>query len=213
MIKINLLPRVERQRPAAAPTTPRAERRVPSFSGDPWMLGLGGMGVLVLLFAAFGLWRTSARATELQAQIEQEVADSARFSSTIELVNTLQARQDTIQQKIQVIRGVDERRYVWPHLLDEISKSLPAFTWLIQLRSADGPEGPTFTLQGNAGSTQSLTRFMKNLETSPFIRDVTLVTSEQVSEAGLTFQRFTLEARYEHPDPTLIETVPIITVN
>ncbi len=215
MIRVNLLPRVERRPKKAADAAPTAarERRLPQFAGDPWTLGLGGVGLLVLLAAAFGLWRTGGRAEELQAQIQQEVADSARFASTIELVSTFQARQDTIQQKIEVIRGVDERRYVWPHLLDEISRALPAFTWLRELSSAGGPEGPTFSLQGNAGSTQSLTRFMKNLEDSPFIRDVTLVTSEQVTEQGATFQRFTLEARYEQPDPALLETVPIITID
>lgn len=177
------------------------------------MLGLGGAGLLVLLASAFGLWRTGAQAEEVQAQIQTEAADSARLASTIELVRTFQARQDTIQQKIEVIRGVDERRFVWPRLLDEISRSLPAFTWLRELSSADGEAGPTFTLQGNAGSTQSLTRFMTNLEASPFIRDVTLVTSEQVTEQNVTFQRFTLEARYERPDAALLETVPIITIN
>ncbi len=187
--------------------------RLPRFAGDPWMLALGAAGLFVLLFSAYGFWRTGTRQTELQAQIEQELADSARFASTIDLIQTLQARQDTIEQKIQVIRSVDERRYVWPHLLDEISRAVPAYTWLTNLNSTAGEEGPLVTLQGNAGSTQALTRFMKNLEESPFIRDVTLVTSEQVSEGGVTFQRFTLEARYERPDTTVLETVPIITIN
>jgi hypothetical protein len=53
---------------------------------------------------------------------------------------------------------------------------------------------------------------MKNLEESAFIRDVTLVTSEQADEQGRAVHRFTLEARYETPDSSAIETVPLIVV-
>jgi hypothetical protein len=51
---------------------------------------------------------------------------------------------------------------------------------------------------------------MKNLEASPFIRDVTLVTAEQVETDGRTTQKFTLEARYQIPDSSAIQTVPIL---
>jgi hypothetical protein len=65
-------------------------------------------------------------------------------------------------------------------------------------------------VEGAAGSTQALTRFMKNLELSPMIRDVALVTSEQATTAGRTYLKFTLEARYEKPDSSLLEIVPVL---
>lgn len=173
-----------------------------------------GAGVLLLAFLVFGFWRMGARADSLEGQIQQEVADSTRYASTIALVQSLQARQDTITQKIEVIRSVDSRRYVWPHLLDEISLAVPAYTWLTEIQTtaaADSTQvGPSFTIQGNAGSTQALTRFMKNLEASHFIRDVTLITSEQETVEGRTIQRFSLEARYSTPPASEIVTVPIV---
>lgn len=178
------------------------------------MAGAGAL--LFVLLIGFGVWRVGQRRAELEDRIAAEVTDSTRFATTIGLVQALRSRQDTIQQKIGVIREVDQRRYVWPHLLDEISAAVPAFTWLTGIASAeaaDSTAGPlSFTVQGSAGSTQALTRFMKNLEASPFVRDVTLVTSEQAQEAGRAVHRFTLEARYETPDSTAIQTVPIITV-
>lgn len=178
---------------------------------------MAGAGALLFaLLIGFGIWRMGQRRAELEGRIATEVTDSTRFATTIDLVQALRSRQDTIQQKIGVIREVDQRRYVWPHLLDEISASVPAFTWLSGIASAeaaDSAAGPlSFTVQGSAGSTQALTRLMKNLEASPFVRDVTLVTSEQAEEAGRAVHRFTLEARYEMPDSTAIETVPIIRV-
>jgi Tfp pilus assembly protein PilN len=70
--------------------------------------------------------------------------------------------------------------------------------------------GPSFNVEGNAGSTQALTRFMRNLEASPMIRDVALITSEQIDFQGRSVLKFSLEARWEQPDPSLIETVPLL---
>ena len=216
MIEINLLPRSSGRRTTPGRAAALRLPKMPAMQGNPTLLGLGAAGVLIVLLTGFAFWRTGARRADLTIEVEQAVADSARLSSTIELVNTLRARQDTIGQRISVIRDVDERRYVWPHLMDEISKSIPAFTWLTGVSSTEPADslafGPNLTFQGNAASTQALTRFMKNLEASPFIRDVTLVTSEQVSEEGRTFQRFTLEAAYERPDSSLIETIPVVIV-
>lgn len=216
MIEINLAPGAEAGRPSKRRRASVSLPTLPALGADPRTLGIGA-GVLVLLLAiGYMVWNAGQRRTELEAQIRTETADSTRFATTIDLIQSLRARQDTIQQKIGVIREVDRRRYVWPHLLDEISAAVPPFTWLTEIASAEAQDtvlpGLTFTMQGNAGSTQSLTRFMKNLEDSPFVRDVTLVTSEQTEESGRAIHRFTLEAEYETPDESAIETVPIVTI-
>lgn len=219
MIEINLLPAGEKRRPARRAGASPRRAGLPAYSGDPYMLGLGVFALAVFLGLGFLYWRVDARAAEVQAQIETERADSVRFASTIGLVETLRARQDTIEQKIDVIRGVDERRYVWPHLLDEVSRAVPQYTWLTRLAAVDaGPAdttgaGPAFNVEGSAGSTQALTRFMKSLESSPFIQDVTLVTSERAVTEGRSYHRFTLEARYEAPDSSFVETIPVIPVH
>lgn len=215
MIEINLLPSGEARRRQLRRTGGVALPKLPELGGDPWYLGLGAAAALILLLARWSFWSTSSATGRLEAQIAQEVTDSTRFATTIAMLNSLNARQDTIRQKIDVIRAVDTRRYVWPRLLDEVGRSVPAFTWLTRLSSgeaADSLGGPTVTVEGATGSTQALTRLMKNLESSPFIRDVTLVTTEQVVSDGRTYNRFTLEARYETPDSAFIETVPVLVL-
>jgi Tfp pilus assembly protein PilN len=216
VIAINLAPGAEARRPSARGRSSLALPKLPAFGADSRAVTMGAGALLLMLLVGFGIWRMGQKRLELEARVQTEVADSTRFATTIELIQALRTRQDTIQQKIGVIREVDQRRYVWPHLLDEISAAVPAFTWLTQIASTvaeDSTAGPlAFTIQGSAGSTQALTRFMKNLEGSPFVRDVTLVTSEQAEEAGRAVHRFTLEARYETPDTAAIQTIPIITV-
>lgn len=229
MIEINLLPSGEKRR-AVLPGRSASARlpRLPRSPGDPWTAGFALLALVVVLGVGFSFWQGGAREEQLQAELRKETADSTRFAATIDLLSALRARQDTIQQKIEVIRSVDARRYEWPHLLDEISRATPQFTWLTKLTTADAPavapapsdsaappaatQPPSFTLEGNAGSVQALTRFMTGLEESPFIRDVTLVTSEQVTEQGRSFQKFTLEARYEMPDSAFIQTTPVVFI-
>jgi Tfp pilus assembly protein PilN len=234
LIQINLLP-------GGAPKRPAASRGVrtpslPKVGGDPRVAALGAAAFLLLVFAGWSWWSTGNAQAELAVQVEREQEDSVRLARTIALMETLDARRDTIESKIAVIRSVDGRRYVWPHLVDEVSRAVPAYTWLTKLAAGDEapaaapaapppapgdsaagapavppvPEGPSFSLEGGAGSTQALTRFMKQLESSPMIRDVALVTSEQTSVAGRTYLKFTLEGRYEQPDSSLLEIVPVL---
>jgi Tfp pilus assembly protein PilN len=238
LIEINLLPAGEKKRrPAGRSGAARRGPALPKFAGDPYMLGLGLLGAAIFLWLGFSWWRVNTAQAAVESRIETETRDSTRFASTIQLVEAMESRQDTIESKIEVIRGVDERRYIWPHLLDEISRAIPPYTWLTKLAAVETeesaapaqpktaadsaavkaaaeakPEGPAFNLEGNTGSTQALTRFMKSLEASPFIRDVTLVTSEQTTTAGRTYQKFTLEARYETPDSSFVESVPVISI-
>jgi Tfp pilus assembly protein PilN len=236
MIEINLAPGAQSRKSSGRARTGLKMPAMPAFAGDARTGVIGVAGVLLLLVLGFAFWRQGATKSSLETRIEREVTDSTRFATTIGLISALQARQDTIERKIEVIRSVDQRRYVWPHLLDEISRSVPVYTWLTSITSTEEappapqavpadtgaaaeaappprPIGPAFSVQGNSGSTQALTRLMKNLEASPFIREVTLVTSEQAEVEGRAIHRFTLEARYEIPHPSAIQTVPVVITN
>ena len=223
MIEINLLPSGEKRRSPRRAGGGRKVPALPAYSGDPYMAGLGVFALLVFLGLGFLYWRKDTERAEMQVRLDKEVADSTTLTGTIDLVQKLSARQDTIEKKIEVIRSVDERRYVWPHIMDEVSRAIPPYTWLTKLAATedDAPAdtssakrpGPAFNLEGSTGSTQALTRFMKSLEASPFIAGVTLVTSEQTVTAGRSYQKFTLEARWEMPDSSFIETVPMIAID
>jgi Tfp pilus assembly protein PilN len=247
VIEINLLPSGTTRRPAAA-----AARRsgggggpsLPSLGADPRVAGLAGVGVLLLLGGAYWFWNSGQTRDDLAAQVEAAAADSVRLERTIALMKTLDTRRDTIDQKMDVIRQVDTRRYVWPHVMDEVSRATPPYMWLTKLAAVEDeaapapapaaapadsaaadsaaaaaaaaaaapPPGPVFNIEGHSGNAEALTRFMKNLEASPMIRDVSLVTTQQEPVQGRSVFKFTLEARWEEPDSGFIETVPLITV-
>jgi len=66
-----------------------------------------------------------------------------------------------------------------------------------------------FRIVGNTVDLQALTRFMTQLEASPFIQDVQLVKSSLVLVDGKEVTEFQLDAAYQHPDSSMVRTVPV----
>lgn len=210
MIEINLLPGREKRKRGAGgglkmPTSLPPVDRMTAFIAAAWILG-----PLILAFMFLGV--RSQRA-DLATTIEQAVADSVRYGRLIETQAALQARQDTIAQKLFIIQEIDAGRYVWPHILDEISRALPPYTWVesIQHRTTDG-SAPSFTINGRTGSLPALTRFMDALEASPFLRNIELISSEQARVDDETIvNNYVLTGEYQQPPMEMIETVPLFT--
>jgi Tfp pilus assembly protein PilN len=217
LIKVNLLPGGKRGASKGA----RKGIPLPKLSGlggDRWLNGVIVLTVIGLGYAGYLFMGLTAETEELTVALDAAAADSARYAEIVERNEALIARRDSIAERVGIIQGIDQGRYVWPHLLDEVARALPDYTWLtgiVQIGAAQA-HIPDFRIRGRSGNNFALTRFMENLEASPFIRAVQLVTTELVveQEEGMdgvrTVHDFTLEASYELPPPELIETVPLL---
>ncbi len=212
MIEVNRLPG-GKKRPSRGPRISLSLPSLGAFPKDRWVLGSGAVVVVVIAASVFLFLTTRARYAELSVAIEEAVSDSARYADLIQQNDALMARRDSIAQKVAIIQQIDGDRYVWPHILDEVARALPDYTWLTELVQVSLGEELQFRIQGRAGNTFALTRFMENLEASPFIRNVELLSTEQVVEGTGGTNRlvsaFVLEMFYEQPPPEMLETVPL----
>ncbi len=217
MIKVNLLPGGKRSGSGSA----RPKINLPKLKGlggDRWLNGTIVLAALGLGLASYTFVNLEAEREELAVGLEAAAADSARYADLVARNEALIARRDSIAQRVSIIQEIDQGRYIWPHVLDEVARALPDYTWLSSLLQIGGAGSmaPDIRIEGRSGNNFALTRFMENLEASPFIRGVQLITTEQVveSDEGLsgvrTVHDFTLEAAYEVPPPELIETVPLL---
>lgn len=236
MIEINLLPGAARKAKGrgAAFSMAGLVGDLQSSIKDPFLIG----AVASLLLAAAGVggmhFTQSASAATLAGREERAVADSSRFASVLRQRRQAEAKRDSVQRQLDVIKTIDADRFVWPHVMDEISRALPPYTWLKSLSTAapqtppqgaapapaagdsaaapktpSAPEPVRFRLVGNTVDIQALTRFMKLLEASPFIQNVQLARSEMALLDGKEVTEFTLEAQYERPDPSLVASAPV----
>ncbi len=216
MIEVNLLPEGRKKKgPRRGPRWSLPS--LPDFDKlpkDRWILGAVGAGVFALATIGFLFFQVAGVAEELEVRVEEAVQDSTRYADIIEGAERLQARSDSIAQRVAVIQEIDGARYVWPHLLDEVARALPDFTWLMRFTQITPEPDLTFTIEGRAGTYFALTTFMENLETSPFIRGVRLLSSDQVSvevgdEGERSVYEFTLEAARQDPPREILETIPL----
>jgi Tfp pilus assembly protein PilN len=212
LIEVNLLPGGKRR----GRRGPKLSFNLPSFGGgfgDKWVLGAAAVFILLAGYGGFLFWTTSRAAKDLAVGIEAAQADSARYVDEIAQNDLLEAREESILQRADIIQEIDEDRYIWPHILDEVARALPEYTWLTEIVQVSLGGGLQFQIDGRAGNNFAVTQFMENLEASLFISNVDLISAEQVAEntGGLNraVTSFSLEAFFDRPPPELLETVPL----
>jgi len=214
MIEINLLPGAKRKRGAKG-----GGFKLPDFGAlaasikEPWLVAAVVAWALVLALGAPLYVKRSHAIRDLAPVLDKAVRDSTQLASNIIRKHKLEQRRDSLLVEIQVIRDIDRDRYVWPHVIDAITKALPDYTWLDDVAARAG-EGDTlgatsFSISGKTASDQAVTRFMRALEESPFIEGVQLVTTATVTEQGRDVTTFVINAHYQQPSPSILTMEPL----
>lgn len=174
-------------------------RILETFRTDPWNAAMIASFIVVPAAVIF-LWlgqRSEAQA--LQQRLDQALADSAELAEQLALNDSLSERRAQIRSRVRVVRELDQNRYVWPHLLDEISAALPRDAWLDAVKQQAPLPNLQVQVMGIAGTPLVVTDYVRNLERSPYIGQVQIVgTSKQVQE-GVATQSFTLNVSYSRP--------------
>ncbi len=225
MIEINLLPGARKKKSSSS----SASLNVGAVFGDlasklkdPW-LAIAIVGVVIGVAASGAMYVLQGReAAALEEQQRVAVQDSTRYAAVLAQRSAAESQRDSILRQIAVISAIDGDRFIWPHVMDEISRALPTYTWLrsVSQTSSSAPISPEAAAAGNAPrlglrliaytvDIQAVTIFMKNLEASPFLENVTLGVSEQAVTDEKEVTQFTLDMQYSKPDGSAIRTVPL----
>lgn len=211
MIEINLLPGSVKRAPRRG--LPRfggggSKGKLPEF--DRLLVGSIAVAVLAVALVAWLHFSTSARLNDLRADEEAAVRDSARYAVLRTQGDSLRAQLQAISVRMQVIQDLDAGRYVWPHILDEVSRTLPPYVWLVSMTSTLVEGGhPRVSVEGRAGNLLAVSRYMRELESSPFLAGARLISSSQTTIDERTVYSFSLEVGYEEPPADVIQTVPL----
>ncbi|HET7613384.1 MAG TPA: hypothetical protein VFK26_05620, partial [Gemmatimonadaceae bacterium] len=148
MIEINLLPGDGKKKKRAKTSTGVKLDFHPSqwFAGitekitDKYMLGaVGAAGLSGALIVLMFISQT-ARASMLDAHETKAVKDSAQYSAVLNAKAKAEATRDSLYQQIAIIKSIDDSRYLWSHLMYEISSALPQYTWLMEITQTSAPK-------------------------------------------------------------------------
>lgn len=239
MIEINLLPGAAKKSKSRGSFSLKGlTSGVAAKVKDPYLLS--AVAAVFLAAAAVAGMHVTQKSSAVDLGLRETAAmrDSTRYAMILKERRRAEAKRDSVMKQLTIIRSIDDDRYVWPHILDEISRSLPPYTWLKSVQQTSAVvvpaalledqkkadtsaatrekkgEAPTnealrFRVIGNTVDIQALTRFMKLLETSPFLQNVQLAKSELVMLDGKEVTEFQLDAEFERPEKSVITTAPV----
>ena len=229
MIEINLLPGKKKK---AAGGGAGFKLALPDFQGllasikNPWLLTASAASVIVVGGGLLVFITQSTRLKVLDSRLDAVRVEKRRFDAVIAQKRQSEKIRDSLVSQINIIRGIDADRYIWPHVLDQITKALPPYTWLTGVSPAAGvvpgqappsanPTDSTGTPQvriwitGSTVDIQAYTTFLRQLAASPWLTDVSPATSSTVIESDRPVTAFNVAVRYRVADSVYIRTVPV----
>jgi Tfp pilus assembly protein PilN len=216
MIEINLLPGSGKKSrgPGIGAGFSAGLARIVANVKDPYLLGcIASIGISATAIVLL-LITQRARESSLVEKEQKLVQDSTRYATVVAEKRRAEAQRDSVLRQVNIIRSIDDDRFVWSHIMDEVSRVIPQYTWITgiaqtsavvsaaatpdstavkpkadSLRSAGADTAvnrPTlsFRIVGQTVDIQALTRFMRFLEASPFISNVQLAKTTRVIVEG-----------------------------
>ncbi|MEX0892046.1 MAG: PilN domain-containing protein [Gemmatimonadota bacterium] len=216
MIEINLLPgSAKRSRRRAGGGLPGKLKgaKLPEF--DRLMAFAVAMWLVVPALTLWMFLGQRSTLADLQAQYDGAVQDSINLSAVYAQVQVLDSIRRDVADRVAVIETIDEARYNWAHLMDEISRAVPDYLWLDNVQDITGgadPMQPSMSIAGKAANMFAVTAFMNNLSASYFIGDVRFIGTDQMLDNEKLVYSFTVEADYSAPPPDVITLESILTV-
>src|SRR4029077_6555730 len=105
---------------------------------NPWLLAASASWVLLLVGAGALFVASRARLAVLNSRLQAVQVEKQRFDAVIAQKRQSEKSRDSLLAEITVIRRIDADRYIWPHILDQLTKALPPYSWLNSITSMPG---------------------------------------------------------------------------
>ena len=230
MIEINLLPGGKRK--AAPGAGFKLRLALPDFRAllanvkDPWLIAAVVTWVIAGGGSAALFITERARLAVVESRLDSVRSEKRRFDVVIGQKRQSEKIRDSLVAQINIIRGIDSDRYIWPHVLDQITTALPPYTWLTTIAGASAVTAPggapppattdssggtivRLTISGSTVDIQAYTTFLRQLAASPWLTDVAPATSQTIIEADRPVTAFNVSLRFKVADSVYMRTVPL----
>ena len=186
MIRINLLPIKE---------TERALGRRQQMS----LVALGLVTTLLIMLIPYLI--QGRRLSVLDSRVETLTKEIQAMNLQVREVRDIDRLKKEVQTKLQIIEDLNRKRVGPSRVLDDLSLASPENLWLIDFNEV----GSSATFTGLALDNETIAKFMRQLQASPYFFSVDLVeTSQQQpadpskASAAPQFTRFIVKATIDY---------------
>ncbi len=232
MIEINLLPGLKRKAAGGG-----VRFKMPNLGAvlsnvkDPWLLGAIAASVVAIGGNAALYTVNTARLGRLTTVLTGVQSEKRRYDAVAAQKRQAERARDSLAAELAIIRSIDADRFIWPHMLDEITKALPQYTWVTQIQNLSAAPAASVTTGTTTGTTpadagpatetrvsidgrtvdiQAYTTFLRQLAASPWISDVSATRATTVIEQDRPVTEFNITLRYKRADSLYIRSVPLV---
>jgi Tfp pilus assembly protein PilN len=222
MIEINLLPGSKKKKKGGGPKLALPDfKAMISGINDPLMLGAIGAWVVSVAAIVVIFLMYSGAVAELEPERDRLRREKNRYQRELTLARSATVMLDSLSLELAAIRQIDANRFVWPHILDEVARALPQFTWFrsidYQVTGATGGIDdpidvnplPTIVIDARTSEIGQATRFVRRLAESPWFTSVDLGRTQAGIEEERSVVNFAVTATFKMADSAFIRTVPV----
>ena len=174
MIKINLLPYHETEKKEDL------KRQI---------IIIAGISVIFFLVLTSSHIYLSSSISTMEGKIKDGENRLVVLDKKLGDIEVFKKQKKEAEQKLAVIKGLEENRFFAVRIMDELAMLVPAKdVWLVKLTET----GPEMRIEGVARDNAAVSRFMKSLELSSFVASVDLVYTKEKEVSGFKLQQFAL---------------------
>jgi type IV pilus assembly protein PilN len=172
MIKINLLPYHEKEKKE------NLARQI--------FMAVGTLIIFILFLVMIQTWMYSS-VNNLETQIGDSETKLTILNKKIGDLEKFKRDKEDLEQKIDVIKTLEENRMAPVKTLDDLATLVPLKNiWLVKITQ----NNDRLTIEGNGRDNIAVADFMKTIEKFEPIKSVDLISAKKVEIAGITFQNF-----------------------
>jgi type IV pilus assembly protein PilN len=191
MIRINLL----------AAERDRGKKKAVTLgtAGQKLTIGCSLILILAVLFIGWRYWALARESNQLDAEISAAQQETTRLHSVIMQVQQFEQRKAQLQQRVVLIEQLRKGQTGPVHMLDQISRALPAMLWLTELKQV----GTDVVIDGKCTTLTGLSEFVSNLEASGYFKrsvEIVSTTTEAVAQPASELIKFTIKGVFQQPD-------------
>ena len=176
MIKINLLPQLRAK---------RVKKQV-EIQYQLWFFSTT-LVVLVLVLGYFWFYLIN-RIQNLQNEKTAMTQSLVVLRQKVNEVEGVEKDKKLFEEKIKIVQQLKLNQSGPVHLLDQVSRSLPARVWLVGLAQ----QGNSVTIEGKAITNSELVDFIDNLKRSKYFSEIQILESRQGIESNVPIYNFKL---------------------
>lgn len=186
MIRINLI------KAEGVVAAPKKEEKGKKPVPTPFIIGL-----IVIAAAAYFINQQKAIGKE-NAALDEINLEKAKYREVEITLNRVNEQTETIVDKIMLISFLKLHQDAAVTIMDELSKNIPYWVWLTEISY----ENQVMQIRGRAVSNNLVADYLENLEKSPYLNNINLISSTQRKMRNSQYFDFAITARYVLPAPS-----------